>query len=367
MLSLRSVTIVCGFLCLSAACNTSPAGWGFPTHGAWAYGSGCGGYGTSYWGGHHGWSTTSYYRTSYRSSLATTSWGHGLGRVRSFYPRTTWYATTLSIPTLRASFYYPRATVAPVYCAPTYHYLPTYYQPTHYWAPTYSWPTCSTLPNYSVNYVNPLCLNALPAHTGSSVVLAAHATDSSQVGRLVTVDNPATQLVVNTIPPQLLATADAILQAGGYRQAATAYAQLHVRYGSSNAIFTRRFVAQIASGDFDQAAVVLASAQAAGFQLQPSELPASQLATLLPGRSQEVDRLTERLAAQALSSNNEREALQLMSAWLGLSGDESRAGLFLAMAERLSNEGQPALAGDEQPIAEELPSPRSKSEYVSLE
>lgn len=96
--------------------------------------------------------------------------------------------------------------------------------------------------------------------------------------------------MVSEIPHELLAAADALLQAGGYREAATAYAQLNVRYGSNNEIFTRRFVAQIAAGDIRQAAIVLASAQAAGFPLQPSDLPAGQLAAL-PGKS-EVSQLT---------------------------------------------------------------------------
>lgn len=223
-------------------------------------------------------------------------------------------------------------------------------------------------PDYSVNYINPLGSYRSQTIVGSPINLPAHPTFNPTAGQPIVVDSSLSiPPVASAIPPQLLAAADAIMQAGGYRQAATAYAQLNVRYGSNNEIFSRRFVAQVASGDFSQAVVILASAQAAGFQLQASDLPNGQLAALLAGRSEEVTQLTERLASEALSTSNSLESMQLMGAWLTMSGDDSRAALFLAMADRLSSEGHPVPVGDLQLVAEELPKPRSKSAYISLE
>lgn len=59
--------------------------------------------------------------------------------------------------------------------------------------------------------------------------------------------------------------------------------------------------------------------------------------------------------------------MQMMGTWLSLSGDDSRAALFLAMADRLSSESQVVPADNQQLVAEELPTPGSKSEYTSLE
>ncbi len=340
MYSLRSAIIAWCFIGLTAVGESSSAGWGFPAYGAWAYGSDYGSFNSSYWAGYPRWSSTSFYRTSYRNR-ALSAWGHySLTRVRSCYPRVTGYATTWSLPIVRTSFYYPLPYIAPVYFAPVYYdpsYFvvpPTCYQPAVYCAPDDGWTNYSVLPDYSLNYNN---------------------------------SSSSTQPMVSEIPHELLAAADALLQAGGYREAATAYAQLNVRYGSNNEIFTRRFVAQIAAGDIRQAAIVLASAQAAGFPLQPSDLPAGQLAALLPGKSAEVSQLTEKLASEALSTDNQLESMQMMGTWLSLSGDDSRAALFLAMADRLSSESQVVPADNQQLVAEELPTPGSKSEYTSLE
>lgn len=143
----------------------------------------------------------------------------------------------------------------------------------------------------------------------------------------------------NAIPLQLLDSADAILRAGGYRPAATAYAQLNVRYGSSDVIFTRRFVAQIACHDWDQAAVVLASAEVAEYHISREVLPAGGLlAELLPGSYQQVAELTERLAAWVLTAPDQHEAMRMMGVWLQLSGDDSRAALFFTMAAQFLQE-----------------------------
>lgn len=374
MLSLRSVILGCSLILQTVCSQSSSAGWGFPAYGAWAYGSGCGSYSfhSSYWGGYPRWSGASFYRTHYRG-VGYSTWGHSLSRIRSCYPRSTWYSTTFSYPFVRTSFYYPSPYVASINCAPVtwapsfYYFQPTYYQPIDDCLPSYTWPNCSVLPDHSVNYINPLGFYQSQPVVGSPVSLPTHSTFNA-AGQPMAVDSSlSTQPMTGTIPPQLLAAADAILQAGGYRQAATAYAQLNVRYGSSNEIFTRRFVAQVASGDHNQAAVILASAQAAGFQLQASDLPNGQLAALLPGKSEEVTQLTEKLASEALSTSQPLESMQLMGAWLTLSGDDSRAALFLAMADRLSSEGQSVPVGDLQLVAEELPKPRSKSAYISLE
>jgi len=203
----------------------------------------------------------------------------------------------------------------------------------------------------------------VPVDNASSLVPISTTTYSEPVSA------PASPAVVSTIPALYLAAADAIFQAGGYRQAATAYAQLHVRYGSSDQIFERRFVAQVACGDYDQAAVVLASAQGAGFPIERLVTTDSDLSQLFASHPELVQAWTESLAQHALQADGERESLEMMATWLNVTGQPQRAGLFLAMAERMSLEAAaPTPPATSVVEMEELPlPPRSKSALVSLE
>jgi hypothetical protein len=146
-----------------------------------------------------------------------------------------------------------------------------------------------------------------------------------------------------------------MFRVGGYRHAATAYAQLHVQYGASDLIFGRRFVAQIAGGDFDQAAVVLASADSAGFHIQSLDLPGGDLNSLFDGDGEAVLRATEKLAAHALARTDDAEVMRTIGVWLQLRGDYERSSTFLAMAEQLNAESLPL------PMTDELPAPASLS------
>ena len=190
------------------------------------------------WGGYGGLGYTSSIRLGY-GSLGYRGLRYGGLGYRS------WVTRSLGYP----SFYAARVT----YFAPSAtYYVPsaTYYVPSVIdYAPSY----CA--PNFCDECVSSV---ESPIDIGPSTIPTSTASYSSS-------SSPTS---ISDIPAPLLKAADAVFEAGGYRQAATAYAQLHVQYGSSDQIFERRFVAQVACGDYDQAAVVLASAQGAGFAIE---------------------------------------------------------------------------------------------------
>ncbi|MCA9192752.1 MAG: hypothetical protein KDB03_13345 [Planctomycetales bacterium] len=127
---------------------------------------------------------------------------------------------------------------------------------------------------------------------------------------------------------QLLNTADSALQLYNFRDAARLYAELTVRYGPSDLLFGRRFVAQVMCGDFEQAEIVLESAQLAGFQIHEFELPNGSIATLIS----DLDLVSERseaLAAHAISKGNPDLSLKVVGTWLELCGDAQRGAIFI--------------------------------------
>lgn len=293
-------------------------------------------YGPSVWGGY---SSLHYRVIGYRGLRY-----RGLG-YRS------WYARPIGYTSYYVNYYVPRVT----YYAPSaIYYVPSYVPSVINYAPNYCVPICCD---------NFLSAAQLPIDHGATVVPTSTTTYS------VPVSAPASAAVASTIPAPHLAAADAIFQAGGYRQAATAYAQLHVRYGSSDQIFERRFVAQVACGDYDQAAVVLASAQGAGFPIERLVTTDSDWSQLFASQPALVQAWTESLAQHALQADGERESLEMMATWLNLTGQPQRAGLFLAMAERISLEAaNPTLPATSDVEMEELPlPPRPKSALVSLQ
>ena len=294
-------------------------------------------YPTSLWGGGYAWSGYSglgYGRLSYRG------WDYR-----------GWHARPVGYTSFYANYYLPM-TIYPrvAYYAPTAaYYVPTYSEP------SYCPPGLINYENYEPGVVVPS--DYMPAYCDT-----CNADSESAISGALQLSSDAT----DGIPADLLASADAIFQAGGYQQAATAYAQLHVRYGSSDLIFGRRFVAQVASGDYDQAAVVLVSAQGAGFPIDRSVASVSDWSQLLAPHGDAITAWTESLAQHALQSQSQHgvlsgdqhEALELMATWLNLTGQPERAGLFLAMAERLANEeSQPQPTLDAFAAAEELPTP----------
>ncbi len=379
-----------------ALCNIGAearAGDGFPPNGAWAYGSqpfghparshvghvrsvGWAGYG---WG-YSGWS--GYSSVRYRAHYGGWHGHHGRYRsvVRSFHtvPAWNWYGPSF-YPTYRTSFYFPSH---PLYnCGLPYSFgLPVY--SSYYVAPSLNLtatPFCDPLiaspvslffsaglpaatsraagqvpladysaygvRDYGVNAYN-LAGGASRALGGGSVTAASgvtyHVAKPSVVPPLIRRDESLpspVQLVSQSlesplVPEEMLNAADDILRAGGYREAATAYAQLTVRYGSSELLYTRRFLAQVASGDVEQAIVVASSAELAGMQLARSTLPGGALSGL--GLDEEtIAARKEALAKHAYQLADDADSLFAVASWLHLADDDERAEIFLARARQL--------------------------------
>lgn len=138
------------------------------------------------------------------------------------------------------------------------------------------------------------------------------------------------------VPEEILNAADDIFRAGGYREAATAYAQLTVRYGPSELLYTRRFLAQVASGDVEQAIVVASTAELAGMQIGRNTLPGGSLSGL--GLDEETIAMRkEDLAKHAYQLADDADSLFAVASWLHLAGDDERAEVFLARARQLLN------------------------------
>lgn len=346
---------ICGCLCFWQLPQAAEAD-GYPPFGAWAYGSG-----------------TSHFATWHRSSWGR--WGHGF---HHFHPRRVWTTghygwggygnVSFRVTTRYGGFVRP--VFRPVYTSYVY---PTYVFPT-YTTSCGVWPV--SYPVYDLSCYDDVYFGSptYSVHFGTS-----YAGTSPQVGgfsqdlasQISAADISTSESLVATyvkqagatgdaqIPADLLAAADAIFEAGGYSQAATAYARLNVQFGSSDLIFGRRFVAQIASGDFDQAAVIAASAEAAGFQLSAADLPGGSTDQLFSQALERREALTERLAAEALVRPSQPEPLQVLGLWLQLAGDMQRAEMFFDMARQLSTEVGLS------PELELLPVPQT--EFVSIE
>ncbi len=317
---LKRSLIAIGFLSLALTGSALKAG--YPPFGAWAYGSGWrySSPGVHWHGGYYAGYTAVRYRSVYRP--------FAYARYRAWYPSMVVYTPAVSYP----AFYYPAYSVPVVW--------PTYY-------------SADVIPGYCATGAAGVSSEPLPVALASGV---APLNDTS-TAQLVSIDYAASAGSVSNIPPELLSAADEIFRAGGYREAAAAYAQLNVRYGSSNQVFGRRFVAQVASGDFDQARVILESARLAGFEISRFDLPNGNLTEIFSGDARKVSMLTEQLAAKAIAAPSESEPMQMVGQWLKLAGDETRANLFLAMAEQLQGSVP----------HEELPMPSTPAKLVLLD
>lgn len=320
-------------------------------------------------GHHHGSGYGSYRSLAiYPTSLWASSYGwggyRGLGYSRVTYSGwgyRGWHMRPVGYTSFYANYYLPM-TIYPrvAYYAPSAaYYVPTYSEPSYCLPTAFDYEPAAVIPSDYIPAYCDTCDMVSESGAGSGLPLGSEASDG--------------------IPAELLASADAIFQAGGYQQAAAAYAQLHVRYGSSNLIFGRRFVAQVASGDYDQAAVVLVSAQGAGFPIDRSIASGSDWNQLLAPQADAVNAWTEGLAYHALQAQgqpgtpkvDQHESLEIMATWLNLTGQPERAGLFLAMAERLSAEEnllQTSLNDSPTSVAatEELPTPARAASVLVL-
>lgn len=175
--------------------------------------------------------------------------------------------------------------------------------------------------------------------------------NSSVLGYLASVQNETTRTEwsaaeqaavrqeVGEVPAELLRVADALLKVGGSTEAAQAYARLAVRFGSSDLIYGRRFIAQIMAGDFDQAAVIVESARLAEYQIRRQDLPAGGLSALGID-SAKAAVVGDRLAKAAYEQLEDTARLRTVAYWLSLAGDDSRAKLFFEHADKLDDQEQ---------------------------
>ncbi len=316
------------------------------------------GFGTN----HHSFRPSIYNPGWNRSSFYGSSFYGGVG----YWPRTSYHVSYRYAPRFYSNCW-PSVYYSSFY-TPTYYpafYYNNYYTPVV--APVYystfslGFPTCSVT---QPSVVSPTLVTNVATYTAKKPVTSANASGSqfrlasqpvqqaasNQLdfsGRLVSKDQPAAVVAPTAVPPansspefdaapsELVEIADAILAAGGYRQAAQAYAQLVVKYGNSDRLVTRRFIAQVANGDYEQAAVVVDLALANGNRLDRADLPKGDLSVALGDTGKLISQRVEGLAANALAQSNDAVPMLAVAHWLALSGDDQRADLFKARAEQL--------------------------------
>ena len=335
--------ILCFFLLFASTAVSQANAW----HGPHGFcGNGFSGYGYGFGLNHHsfrpsiynpGWS--SYSRASFYSSYGGPGYGSiGYG---SCWPRASYFASYRSY--------------APVYYTNYSYYTPSYYAPACY--NTYYTPNVSPVIYSNVYSGFPSCA---VAPSSSSLPMAAYSVKkpvtsslpfrlaSQPVQQVPQVQAPAGRYVLaqatstsasalDTAPEELIAAADAILAAGGYRQAAQAYAQIVVKHGNSDRLVTRRFIAQVANGDFEQAAVVVELAGVNGNRIDRSDLPKGDLQIALGNSGDLIASRSEGLAANALQKSEDAVSMLSVAHWLALSGDEELSELFKARADQMQH------------------------------
>lgn len=323
---------------------------GFPPLGAWAYGSGSG------FSNHRG---LGGYRTSFYGHSYWPSAGVGYAVARPYarhhgfrsgcfsgYSSYSYYSSYHAIPSYRFAYY-------PSYSYTQCAYYPPIFAPQFYATPCYTSFSLPVVVPQQVFVPNFLSVQtATPTYTTSLLSSTSPTTSpwKTQASQLISTQGSHSE----AIPVELLSAADAIFRAGGYREAATAYARLSVKYGSSDLLLTRRFIAQVASRDLVQAGLVAASAELAGARLDRSSLPDGSLKGLGLDASF-VAQTSESLAEQAYRKPN-AETLSTLGDWLNLAGDEDRAQVFLAGAAQMARE-----------LPTESKNYDSKTELVSLQ
>jgi hypothetical protein len=133
------------------------------------------------------------------------------------------------------------------------------------------------------------------------------------------------------VPKELLSAADAILRVGGYREAAKAYAELSLRYGTTEELLARRFVANVLNHDFRQAEVIAELSELLGFDLDTGSLDGQPLRDFVSTKVR-LETLTEKLAELALRDRSNASALRSVATWLRLDDDQERSALFFTAA-----------------------------------
>lgn len=355
-------------------------------HHGWGWG---GGYG---WGGYGnlGYPSISFYRPSF---------GFGFAPYRSYYSSYSSFFPSYRVgysayyPTYRASYcapaswfgcYVPRRVVTYSFSLPTcfavapVDYYPTYSYPTYNVSSLYTYPLCATgesSPDAAFQALSSARSAASPTWSASDSVLTrlAAAYPNNSIYRVnamgdsgggartlerattaersatmeATMERPGREKLVSTgsvvgqamvVPPELLAAADAIFSAGGFRDAAQAYARLSVRYGVDDVLSTRRFVALVACGDCEQAAVVTESSAAANLFFDATHLPGGQLTTLYGSQAAKIAEHGDLLAKYALSHADQALPLSMVGTWLTLNGQSDRARLFFDRAAQIGDD-----------------------------
>lgn len=322
---IKNMTLAVLLFCAGSLLVDRPAqAWhGYPPFGAWAYGSGFAPAGF----------TRS--RTVVRSRPTLYGWG-GYGNLgyRSYGYRTATRVYSRSV--YRPYLAYSAPVVAyPAYLYPVYSYpvfYSTYSFPT--FVPSYA-PTCASPSVFSISAGYPLVnasnrpvtaspLSALAANTSSSAVLATT--------NFATGDQSPSSVADSQVPSSLLEAADAILKAGGYQQAARAYAQLSVRFGTSETLLGRRFIAQVVAGDLEQAEAIVALADMTGLRLDRSGVGSLQQLIEAPVMLQAA---TEKLAQRALEDDSDSLRLKSVATWLQLTGDTQLASVFMSRVQQI--------------------------------
>ncbi len=333
--------------CLLLGCASATQAWhgGYPPFGAWAYGT--------------GFSRVGYFPAApWRSRTVVRQYGWGgygnLGfsartRVayRGLYRPVVHYRTRYWAPSFPASYTYVAGTswprfncvspvIYPSYLV-NYPILPTYVFPS--WSTAgCAFPTVAPTTTFSISY--PYLTSKL--QTAAQPVSLVQAKTPVLSKQVVAPDVSASSVSSSTLvhtkptepPAELLDAADAILRAGGYREAAQAYAQLSVRFGSSHQLLLRRFLARVAGGDIEQAEVIVALMAAMGDPLSPTELASLGLGDLLQDAKRQAA-TTERMAARALQNPNDATRMKSLATWLALAGDLQRSQLFMSRADQL--------------------------------
>jgi hypothetical protein len=154
--------------------------------------------------------------------------------------------------------------------------------------------------------------------------------DAAPLGRLVELE----------LPREAVSAADALFASGAYAQAASAYARLTVRFGDHEELGVRRFVALIASGDCEQAAVVFELAALNGRRLEAASFPGGSLKNLYAGKYADCKRHTEYLAQYALTHAAEATPLAMVGTWLQLDGQSERAAPFMQRAAAMAGDAR---------------------------
>ena len=320
--------IVAVFLFACAIASPNANAWhGYPPNGAWVYGGG-----PSY---------VTRTRTVYRTRpLFPFGWGR-VATSRVYYGYR---------PYVRPYFVYPRYT---------YFYTPVVrvVRPV---VPVVVAPLCATTPTYSVglsiaaktpqpsaiagNVSNafaraPMSSNSKPL---SLDTVAANTRTSS---KLVAKQVSTASLSTEAVPSELLQAADSILEAGGYSEAAKAYAQLSVRFGSSELLMARRFVAQTALGDFAQAEAIL---ELARLRTPGLQFVIGQKLTKFVGHPVIALR-TEQMAKRAMDRGSDSATFRSLAQWLHLQGETEKAALFNQRAEQIDGISSPKTSTDSAP------------------